>query len=192
MKNYWTARRRQSDYNYLIAQGFHARRDGRWDHRVGYYKGDKSRPIFGATLIIENGTVSTSWSWGEKYIVAAIAKLDNLPSGKPKRVYTGPHDIWADKQRIFGSRSRTDGLGGNYRGRFEEPKTKDGYFAVEIYYKYNGCITPWLWEEYNREGQVVYSEVLKQVLQPCSDCGKVTESSTCGDCFSKAMSKCRY
>lgn len=92
MKNYWL---RQRDIEYLKKQGFYPRFDGNWDHRVGYYKDNKNWPVFGATLIIQNGEVSTSWSWGEKYIVEAISKLDNLPSGKPKRVYTGPHDIWA-------------------------------------------------------------------------------------------------
>lgn len=192
MKNHWLKRR---DHDYLIDQGFHLRSDGRWDHRVGYHTHDNGvvSPVFGATLIIENGTVSTSWSWGEEYIVEAIAKLDNLPSGKPKRVYTGPHDIWADQQRVF-RLNRVEGFGGCYRGRFEKPKTDNGYFAVEIYYecKEEDLITPWLWEEYDREGNIVHTEVLKQVAQPCCKCGKVTKSEMCGDCFSKAMSKLGY
>lgn len=181
MKNTWIARREQSDNEYLISQGFHPRSDGHWDYRIGYFRDNKDKPTFGATLIIENGEVSTSWSWGEEYIVKAIAKLDGLPSGKPKRVYTGSHDIWADKQRVFGLRKPVKGLSGEYRGRFEEPKTKYGYFAVEIYYEYkeDGNITPWLWEEYDREGQIVYSEILKQVAQPCSECGEMTNDAMC-------------
>lgn len=191
MKNIWITKRKQSDHDYLIAQGFHPRGDGYWNHRVSWHS--EGRPTFGATLIIENGTVSTFWSWGEEYIVKAIAKLDNLPSGKPKRVYTGSHDIWADKSRLFGLRKHVEGLSGQYKGMFEEPKTKYGYFAIEIHYDdKDGCITPWLWEEYDREGQIVYSEVLKQVAQPCSKCGKVTNSSMCMDCFDEVMSKCCY
>jgi hypothetical protein len=102
--NHWL--NKKNDVEYLKERGFHFRPcDGHWDHVVGYYirngtevtkldgPDGKTKPTYGATLIIQNGEVSASWSWGEEYIMSAISKLDNLPSGKPKRVY-GPHDAW--------------------------------------------------------------------------------------------------
>lgn len=196
MKNPWIAKRSQADHDYLIEQGFHDRKDGSWDHITGYMpKDDKyhnGSPIYGATIVIENGTVFTTWSWGEEYIVAAIAKLDNLPSGKPKRVYTGSHDIWADKQRVFSlCQSTTKGMSGNYTGNFKEPKTKYGYFAVEIYYEFkeDDSMTPWLWMEYDKEAQLVHSEVLREVGRTCDECGKWNKKGHCMDCYDKARIK---
>ena len=131
--------------------------------------------------LIEQGFVYCSGDGGW------VAKLNNLPSGKPKRVYTGSHDIWADKQRLFGLRKSVEGLSGAYSGNFKEPKTKYGYFAVEIYYEFkeDDSITPWLWEEYDREGQIVHSEVLNQVGKTC-ECGKWNKHGSCMDCYDKA------
>ena len=113
-------------------QEWHKKPGINFSHIIGYMKPDPDAfrpwdkmksdektddPSYGANIHLHNGEVSIEWAYTKMgntdYIQDALDKLDNLPSGKPKRV-EGKYDRF--QQRYNKDTTKLDKRTINYAG----------------------------------------------------------------------------